>query len=200
MATYSSSEGIVLGYTLVGEGNHILRILTRKYGKISLYARRKTGRTTRSQSLPELLDHGRFEYLEKGPKKGLSNLRSFLPLQSYPAIRLCLDRVCLASLLVEATDALLPEHELEHSLDEEEVYSTLSVGLKALEEAGTIGEKLKATFYTLVGIVKESGHLPEGITAATPRSLRQLMEIVENHRGRALRSRESIEQILRGLR
>ena len=110
------------------------------------------------------------------------------------SLRSDLDKLGLASVLAESVDMLLRD-ESEHDTS---VYESFLLGLKALEEEKALGELLRSTFYALSQILCAVGisHM-EDQDKPSPKSLMTLIKRIEDFSERRMKTRQSLEDILR---
>ena len=97
------ATGIVLHRTLLGEADKILTIFTREYGKLSAVAKGARKPSSRISGATELFVNARF-LMAKG--RSLDVVSQCEIIESYPALRLDLDRLARATYICELLDRM----------------------------------------------------------------------------------------------
>jgi DNA repair protein RecO (recombination protein O) len=107
MRVYSAT-GLVLHRTLLGETDKILTLYTREHGKLSAVAKgaRKAG--SRISGATELFTNGRFLIAKV---RSLDVISQCEIIESYPALRIDLDRLARAMYICELVDRMTLEHD-----------------------------------------------------------------------------------------
>lgn len=116
-------DAIILKRKNVGEGDRIVTVFTREFGRIRLLAKGVRRITSRRAPYLELFNHVRL-FVHRG--KMMDMITEVEIVESYDAVRTDLTRVGIAYYLCELTDVLLPENQehqdvfalLVHSLGE----------------------------------------------------------------------------------
>lgn len=174
----------------------VLRVVRAEGDKVSLLAKNARRSKRRFGSSFDLFDRGRFE---AGKGRGaLLLVQSFIPGPAWRSMRNDIERYIAAAVLCEAADHLLPE-----GVEPEGPASYITVvdGLQAIEDAATTKEALRALYLAVANLLSIAGFLDQTLTQ-TPSAqfLRRLLDNVEQVTERKLQSRESLEQILNGLK
>jgi DNA repair protein RecO (recombination protein O) len=191
-----SFEGIIIKMHPSGEADLVLRVLRAEGDKLSLLAKNARRSKRRFGSSFDLFDRGRFE---TGRGRGtLLLVQSFIPGVAWRTMRADLDRYISASVLCETADYLVPEGV---EPDSSASYTTVIDGLQAIEEAADSREALRAVYLAVANLLSIAGFLDQTL-AQTPSAnfLRRLLDNVEEITERKLQSRESLEQIIKGLK
>lgn len=165
-----TAESIILKRRNVGEGDRILTLFARQFGKISASARGV--RKVSSKRGPHIEVFNRvIVTLHKGA--GLDTLTEVSPVASYEAIRKDLQRVGAAYYLCELVDGLLPDGQAH-----EDVFALLCDAFETLakvkkERIGVLRERFTAALLRALGYL-ERGRKPP--TGALDSYVEQLLE------------------------
>lgn len=119
-------QGIVLRSTDYGEGNKILRILTREAGKVGVMARGAKKVKSRLGAVSQVFTLGEYSYFKSG---SMGTLNAGEIVEAHHGLREDLMKSAYASYLVEMVDRMLEDGEGGLGLFEQ-----LSAGLTAIEE------------------------------------------------------------------
>jgi DNA repair protein RecO (recombination protein O) len=119
-------QGIVLRAIDYGEGNKILRLMTREAGKVGVMARGAKKVKSRFGAISQLFTCGEFVYFKSG---GLGTLSSAEIVRAHHGLREDLMKSAYASYLAEMVDRMLEDGEGGAAL-----YDQLSAALAAIEE------------------------------------------------------------------
>lgn len=188
-------EGIIVRTYPYGDADLILRVFTAKGEKISCLAKHARKSTKRFGSTIDVFDLGRIE-VAKG-RGTLWMLKSFVQVTSFPGLRTNLDRMGVAALACESFDYLIPDD----SSGNQDLYTTLKLGLKAIEESMDMRETLKAGYLVLATLLRDTG-FRESIVEEKPsaKNLLLLIESVERVAERELASKDTVISILKELK
>ena len=140
----------------------------------------------------DVFDSG--EFTTKAGKGSLEVLVHFKPHKSLSLLRADLDRFVLSSNLVEAFDNLTHEGSGEESV---ELYETLGLGLRSVEEAADVKEMLRGVYLTLATLLQICGFAYD--TDSRPPSVKNLLVLldsIEHHSERELKSKPSTIEVL----
>jgi DNA repair protein RecO (recombination protein O) len=119
-------QGIVLRATDYGEGNKILRLMTREAGKVGVMARGAKKVKSRFGAASQLFTCGEYVYFKSG---GLGTLSSAEIVRAHHGLREDLMKSAYASYLVEMVDRMLEDGEGGAAL-----YDQLAAALAAIED------------------------------------------------------------------
>ena len=183
---------IVLRVTPFRESDLIARLLSPTMGKISVIARHARGSRKRFPSSLDLFDRGSARLTVE--KSGALGVKEFSPSHSLVRIRHDLDKLTLASLLCEAFDLVVPEHN-GHATPH--LFEILDLSLNAIDEASDVKGCLRATFIALASLTQDSGIAD--VSTATPgsRALAGLLDTIERFCERRLMTRSSLGPIIK---
>ncbi len=152
-----SSEGFILGRRNFGEGDRILTLFTRDFGKISLIAKGVRKLTSRKRGGVEIFNHVKFSAI-KG--KSLDILTEVQVIDSFDEIRADLRRVSVGYYLCEVIGKITRDNE-EHS----EIFNVLKEYFKKL----TISRNLKQLRMDFIHeVMVFLGFWPEGAKMDNP--------------------------------
>ncbi len=185
------SNGIIVGTQAYSDSDLILRVICQGEGKVSLLAKYARKSSKRFGVQLDIFDCGKVE-AEAG-RGSLMILKSFIPLQSYGALRNSLEKMTAASIVCECFDFLLHEE----APEDQEAYERLRLGLTAIDSESTPGAIAAAAFEAIVGLLCTSGFAdpsefePRG-TRAFEKALRRVEEVAE----RGLKSKGHLEILL----
>jgi hypothetical protein len=191
----------------------MVRLLTPRFGKLSVVARHARGSRKRFPNCLDIFDRG--TALISLERSGAASIKEFIPERSLKAIRSDLDKLTLASLLCESFDLIVQEHEiLQHdrgqydggSSDDRdseaggdpasaESFELFELALRALDEAATVREGLRATFIALASLVHRGGLLDTTQLSPGRRSLETLLHTIETFCERRLLTRSSLQPL-----
>jgi len=183
---------IVLRVTPFRESDLIAHLLSPTMGKISVIARHARGSRKRFPSSLDLFDRGSARLTVE--KSGALGVKEFSPSHSLVRIRHDLDKLTLASLLCEAFDLVVPEHN-GHATPH--LFEILDLSLNAIDEASDVKGCLRATFIALASLTQDSGIAD--VSTATPgsRALAGLLDTIERFCERRLMTRSSLGPIIK---
>lgn len=119
-------QGIVLRTTDYGEGNKILRLLTREAGKVGVLARGAKKVKSRFGAVSQVFTCGEYVYFKSG---GLGTLSSAEIVDAHHGLREDLMKSAYASYVVEMADRMLEDGEGGAAL-----FDQLSAALSAIED------------------------------------------------------------------
>lgn len=172
--------GIVISIIPYGESHSIARILSKEQGKIPLFI--GSGKNIK-KNMTDLFDYGEFHVRIKN--EGLSNLTHYSSISAFPNIRTDLNKLMIGSLIAESFDYLTPEHQPLKS----DIFDSLMMGLKALNEAVTLKEMLRVAHISLATLVQTSGFgLPENTFAPSLKNFLQVISTIEDQLQNHLKS------------
>lgn len=192
-------EGIVIKLHPYRDADMILKVLTYSHGKLSILARGSRNEGSRHKHHFDLLDRGIFEL--KAGRGSLFSLSFFRSGKGFLDIRRSLDKLAIASLILESFDHLIPESRPQDDCDDSEDYfNCLQLGLEALNNSSELKESLKSAFLSIDFALERSGygsfsqeHQPSS------KSLMLLIEKVEQVTERELLSKRTIIELIRSL-
>ncbi|MEI7026703.1 DNA repair protein RecO [Paenibacillus sp. y28] len=121
------AEGIVIRAMDYGEGNKILTVFTKEYGKVGVMARGARKLKSRHAAISQLFTCGQFVLFKSGG--GLASLTYGEIIQPHHTLRADLTLAAYGSYLMELTDRLLTDQDASPAL-----YEQLKALLMALEE------------------------------------------------------------------
>jgi recombinational DNA repair protein (RecF pathway) len=143
----------------------------------------------------DVLDYGTFE--TKQGRGHLATLTAFNPISSFPNIRLDLDRLSAASVVLEAFDLLLPEQGHEAG----ETFHVLLLALRSLEKSEGTKPILRACFLTLATLLNITGfETNQAGGHASCNNLLRILDQIEALVERKLSTRTALESILERLK
>ena len=148
--TLSTINGIIIRMTPYSDRDLVLKVLSPERGKLALFARGARTNRKRFAASFDLFDTGSFSV-----KQGRSTMLlvdSFMPTPSFKTLRTDLEKLTMASLLCECFDLLNPED----GGKSEDVYNILALGLRAIDQASSVREALRAAFFITKRITR--GH------------------------------------------
>ena len=188
------AEGIVIRVYPSREADLVLRVVTTKYGKISFLAKHARKSKKRFGTTFDLFDKGFFSL---GAGKGsLLLVDSFTPGTAYRKIRNDLTKISSASLICEVADFLTQEEEGEGM----EPFHTIDLTLRAIDDAITEKETLKALYLGCSALLTLSGYgSPSSDETPSARRLIRLIQQVEESSGKVLESKSPIIEVLSSL-
>ena len=191
--TETTVQAIVIRTQEYGEGDLIVRLMTNSLGKVACMARHARKSKKRFPSNIDIFDQGRFT-LKRG-RGELYSLMAMTPTIGLKTIRTDLDKLTAASLLCESFDFVLLEGAVESYTAE--LFELLDLSLNALDESTDLRSILKALHTALLFLVARSGvGKAESFEQAGTRSLRALLDCVENFAERPLNTRSTIEMVM----
>ncbi|MCZ8518727.1 MULTISPECIES: DNA repair protein RecO [Paenibacillus] len=119
-------QGIVIRSTDYGEGNKIITLFTREYGKMGVVARGVKKVKSRYGSTVQLFTFGDYSFFKSG---GLGTLNHAEIIEAFHKIREDLDKAAHASYLAELTDRMMGDQEGEPFL-----FDQLKASMQAIQE------------------------------------------------------------------
>ncbi len=188
-------HGIILRSYPSRESDLVLRVLTKETGKISLLAKYARKSRKKHGSSFDILDRGKFEIREG--KGSLTLVESFIPEGGFRRIREDLNKITIASAVLECADILVHEE----SEPSSEPYEVVDLALRAIEEAIELKETLKSCFLAVGHLLHIAGFGTDD-SAETP-SAKRLMSLllsVEQNGERKLETKSAVLEILESLK
>ena len=183
--------GIVLRTFPYAESDVILRIYTPDFGKRSVLARGVRKEKAKFSVAFDVFDSG--EFTTKKGRGSLESLVHFTPHRSLSALRHDLDRFVCSSCIVEAFDNLTQEND---ESDAKEIYETLALALRAVEETAELKEMLRALYYSFSTLLNRLGFAAVDDTKAPSlKNLEATLNAIENFSERELKSRGAMNDI-----
>jgi DNA repair protein RecO len=185
------SSGIIVGTQAYSDSDLILRVVCQGEGKVSLLAKYARKSSKRFGVQLDIFDCGKVE-AEAG-RGSLMILKSFIPLQSFGALRDSLEKMTAASITCECFDFLLHEE----APEDHDAFEDLRRALTTIDGEKTARAIAAAAFQAVVGLLATSGFAdpsefePRG-THAFEKALRRVEEVAE----RALRSKGHLSILL----
>ncbi len=190
----SPYEGIILRTYPYGESDLILRVLSPTHGKVSVIAKGARREKSKFQTNFDVFDAGSFE--TRRGRGNLENLLFFKPHRSLKRVRDNIDTFIISSTVVEAYDHLIHEH----TSDGHEYYESLALGLRALDEAATLKEGLRACYLSLHMLLRTAGFGTLEVDVGPSRkNLLLLLDSIENASERQLLTKSGLIGLLVGL-
>ncbi len=184
-------DGIILRTYPYAESDLILRVLSPSQGKISIIAKGARKEKSRFQINFDVFDAGSFE-TKKG-RGSLETLQFFKPHRSLKNIRNNIDTFIISSTVVEAYDHLIHEH----AGEAHDFYESLALGLRALDEATSVKESLKACYLSLHMLLRIAGFgAPDTEAGPSRKNLLLLLDKIESTSERQLLTKSSLIDVL----
>lgn len=191
----------------------MVRLLTPTFGKLSVIARHARGSRKRFPNCLDLFDRG--TALISLERSGAASIKEFIPERSLRALRSDLDKLTLASLLCECFDLLVQEQEVlptdrgqydgqghdEKDADSAgdpaaaETFELFELALRALDEAATTREGLRATFIALASLAQRGGLLDTTTLNPSRKGLEILLQTIESFCERRLLTRTALQPL-----
>ncbi len=196
MEEFQPFIGIVLRTFPFGESDLILRVLSAKTGKRSVLARGVRKEKAKFSVAFDIFDAG--EFTTKKGKGSLEVLVHFTPHKSLSLLRSDLDRFVTSSCIVEAFDNLTHENDEDEAL---EIYETLGLSLRAIEEAKDVKEMLRSVYLAISTLLRSVGFaaIDESKTPSL-KNLELLLDATEHHSEKELKSKTAIKEVLQNVR
>ena len=148
MSTLIPVHAIVLRTNPVGDKDLVVHLLTDSCSKIVAFARGAWGSAKFTFDLFELV---RVELV--GRTGGMPTIRGLFREKIFPTLQEDLDKLTICSLLVEAFDRLVPDN----TEPNPELYTSLSLGLSALDQEKELKNLLRCCHLTIVGLLDAIG-------------------------------------------
>lgn len=148
MSTLIPVHAIVLRTTPVGEKDLVVHLLTDSCSKIVAFARGARGSSKFTFDIFEMV---RVELV--GRSSGMPKVRGLFRERSFKSLQEDLDKLTICSLLVEAFDRLIPEE----TDPNPELYTSLSLGLSAIDEERELKHILRCCHLTIIGLLENIG-------------------------------------------
>ncbi len=184
-------EGIILRTYPFGDYDLILRVLAPIGGKRSILAKGVFREKNKFSTNFDVLDSGAFT--TKRGKGSMENLIHFKPFRTLSKLRSDLDRFIVTTAIVESFDHLT--HEDTH--DSQELYETLGLSLRAVDEATDIKEMLRACYISLEALLQQTGFAvfdPNKVPSM--KNLLATLDAIEKFSERELLSKNSLIEML----
>ncbi len=192
MEEFQPFTGIVLRTFPYGEADLILRVLSAQTGKRSVLARGVRREKAKFSVAFDIFDAG--EFTTKRGKGSLESLMHFTPHKSLSLLRSDLDRFIISSCIVEAFDNLTHEND-EH--EAQEIYETLGLSLRAIEEAQDVKEMLRSLYFAVSNLLRCLGFAAVDTSKAPSiKNLELLLDAIELHSDKELKSKTSLKDVL----
>lgn len=145
-------EGVILRTIPYRDTDLICRVLTPLQGKCALIAYGCRKEQSKLQIHFELFDCGIFRTAQG--RGSLSVLKGFRPMTSFRALREDLDKYIISSCVAESFDNLVHEDADKHM---SEFYEACVLGLRAISDAASLSEVLKASYLSLNAALQIGG-------------------------------------------
>ena len=190
-------RGVVLRTLGTSEADLIVAVLAEDGEKHVALAKQARKSRKRFGSSLDLFDFGRFEATQA--KGNLPLLQSFIPEHGFRKLRDSLSKLACASVLVEATDLLIPESH--GDISHQPIFAAVIDGLMQINDASDLKMELRALYLSISSILHLSGyHDPTQERAPSLHALRTILLQLEKTIERKLRSRETLELVAAELR
>lgn len=190
-----STNGIVLRVHQSRESDLVVHLLTPEHGKLQGLARAGRKSKKRFAGSIDVFDCGTFSFARS--RGSLPTIDGFNATSRFNRLRDSLERLAAASCLAEALDLLTGD---ESSEGADELYRFYCSSLEQIQELKETREILRSTCQSLEEILAQSGFLPRsGIARPSAKELRRLITLVEHTAEREMKTKASIELIIRSL-
>ncbi len=185
---------IILRVRPFRESDLIAHALTPDFGKLSLIARHARGSKRRFPAALDLFDRGTATL--GADKSGAITLKGFTPIHSLTKVRSNLDKLTLASLLSEAYDLVIPEHDAQSC---QRLFEVLDLSLNAVDEAPDLATALRATYISIASLGSIAGFIDLTEVPASSHSLERALTAVEQFAQRPLATRNPLRDVIKRL-
>ncbi len=184
-------EGIILRTYPFQENDIILRVLAPIGGKRSIIAKGAAKEKSKFSVNFDVLDSGAFT--TRRGKGSMETLVHFKPFRALTKLRSDLNRFIVTTTIVESFDHLT--HEDGH--DATELYETLGLSLRAVDEAADLKEMLRACYMALHALLQQTGFaILQEDTAPSKKNLLKILDAIEYHSERELLSKATLKGLL----
>lgn len=184
------TDVIILKSYASGEAGQVIKVLSKNYGKISLYGKHLKNK---KNAQIEIFDKYYLE-LRQNTNSNLYTIKHKRPISSYSEIRNKLTSLNLASLVLESFDNLITESQEESS---EEYFIILDNYLNSFKKAMPLKDELQNTYLVLYSLLKISGYLNEELPEkGSKNNLIRVINAVEEGAEKKLRCAVYIIDIL----
>jgi DNA repair protein RecO (recombination protein O) len=183
---------IILRVLPFRESDLIAHALTPDFGKLSLIARHARGSKRRFPAALDLFDRGTATLA--ADKNGSMTFKGFTPVHSLTKVRSNLDKLTLASLLSEAYDLVIPEHDMQSC---RQLFEVLDLSLNAVDEAPDLATALRATYIAIVNLGSIAGFIDLSDVPPSSHNLERALNAIEQFAQRSLATRNPLRGVIK---
>ncbi|NMC63314.1 MAG: DNA repair protein RecO, partial [SAR324 cluster bacterium] len=144
-------QGIVIQKYDCGDTHLVIHVMSSNHGKLSILAKHARKSSKRFGTKIDLFDQGTFSISKQS--NAMPSLTNFEALGGLKKLRSDMDKLILASVLAESVDILVKEE----SQHDGPIYSALTLGLAAIDEASSLKDSLRAACFSLSHILAQAG-------------------------------------------
>lgn len=148
-----SCEGFILKRKNYGEADKLITLFTKNHGKIISLAKGVRKITSRRAGSLELLNRVKVSLHQT---KSLPILTEAQVQNSYPDLKIDLNKLSIAFMVLELTDRLFAENQ-----ENTKVFDMLTLTLSRINEAQTLEESKKIQISFQIKLLTETGYLPQ---------------------------------------